>query len=280
MKSTFLLGIILGMIAALMLNIGKGVQKQKVHVFLQGRKMFSAEHRGNLGIWLLGLFLTAGAAVPFSLGLKFSESPSTISAMTGIGLIGLAVYAMTVIGERASIQDAVGITLVVVGTSIIAYLGHDRVAGLREFEDKKLILTIVPVLVLAAAACWTALKIRRIHGVIFGATAGFCLGLVLFLADAALLRANGSVLGQFSNPYPYAAIAFAVLTTFVTQIGFLRGRALEVVPALNSAAILTPLLFEMTIYGVYPHGFMPVLIMIILAGVILVSRGAAARVAV
>jgi len=279
MNTSFLLGILLGMTAALMLNIGKGVQKQKVHVLLQGWRMFTPAHRGDLGVWLLGLALTAGAGVPFSFGLKFSESASMISAMTGIGLIGLAIYAVKVIGENLSTGDGIGIALVVVGTSLIAYLGAGEETRIRVFDDKQLILTVLPMLAAAAAACLTALKIRRIHGVVFGASAGLCLGLTLFLGDAALLRAGGSILGQFSNPYSYAAIAFAILTTFVTQVGFLRGRALEVVPAINSTVILTPILFEIAIYRIYPEGATLLLIPMIVIGVVLISRGAAARVA-
>jgi multidrug transporter EmrE-like cation transporter len=279
MNASFLLGIAFGMIAALMLNIGKGVQKQKVHVFLQGRRMFARPHRRDLGVWLLGLAMTAGASVPFSFGLKFSESASAISAMTGIGLIGLTIYAVKVIGEKLDFGDGIGIALVVVGTSLIAYFGPAAQTGIHAFEDKQLILFVLPLLAVATAACLAALKIRRIHGIVYGASAGFCLGLALFLGDAALDRAGGSILGQFSNPYPYTAIVFAMMTTVVTQFGFLRGRALEVVPAFNSTAILTPILFEIAVYRIYPQGVTPWLILMIVVGVVLISRGAAARMA-
>ena len=64
MEGSVLLGIVLAIIGSTNLNVGKGVQKQKVHVFLEGRKMLRTPHRRDLGIWLLGLLLTATAAVP------------------------------------------------------------------------------------------------------------------------------------------------------------------------------------------------------------------------
>jgi hypothetical protein len=68
------------------------------------------------------------------------------------------------------------------------------------------------------------------------------------------------------------------VTTIVTQIGFLRGRALEVVPSLNSTAILTPLFFEASIYRIYPDVFCMAIVAAVVAGVILISIGAASRV--
>ena len=279
MNAQFLVGVVLGMVAALMMNIGKGVQKQKVHVFRQGRRMFSGENRRDLGIWLAGLAITGGAMVPFSLGLKFSGSPSTISAMTGVGLIGLAIYAVKVIGEKIGRIDAVGIGLVVVGTSILGYLGAGRELPAREFTDLALAKVTGLLVLLAVGACTAALYWRRIYGVTFGLTAGILIGVALFLADAALVRAGGSFFGQLSNPYPYAAMFLAILAVVTTQIGFLRSRALEVVPAINSAVILTPLLLEGAIYGAFPEIIRLLLIVMIVAGVCLLSAGAAGRAA-
>lgn len=278
MNILFLLGTFLGVVAALLLNIGKGVQKQKVHVLLQGRKAFSKPFRSDLLIWVVGLTMTATAGLPFSLGLKFTESPSTVSAMTGVGLVGLTIYAMKVIGERITTKDIIGIGLIVIGTSLLAYVGSGKDIRNRFFEDWSLIKIVAPAFAVIVIACLIALKIKKIHGIIFGISAGFCLGLTIFLADAALVRADGSLSGQFLNPYPYAAIVFAITTTFVTQIGFLRGRALEVVPAINSATILTPIIFEIFIYKVYPELFAMTIVAIIITGVIMISVGAASKV--
>lgn len=277
MEALFTLGVLLGMLAALSLNIGKGIQKQKVHVLLEGRQMLSAAHRRDLGIWLTGLAMTAASALPYSLGLKLTGSPSTISAMTGIGLVGLAIYAWKVIGEKIGPRDLVGITMVVAGTSLLSYLTAGQEPQQRQVSDLSLMAHASPLLVLSAAACVTALFWRKIHGVAFGLAAGVCIGMAIFVGDVALVRAGGSFSGQLSTPYPYVALGLAFVAMAVTQLGFFRGRALAVVPALNSAAVLTPLLLEVSIYRLLPRPVTLVPTAVIIAGVLLISRGAAAR---
>jgi drug/metabolite transporter (DMT)-like permease len=261
-----------------MMNIGKGVQKQKVHVFRRGLRMFARPHRRDLGIWLLGLGITAGAAVPYSVGLKLSGSPSAVSAMTGVGLIGLTVYALAVIGERMGPLDVLGMLLVVAGTSTLAALGAGQGLAARAFEDRTLIPVVLALALPAAAACLLARRYRRVHGLAHGLAAGLCIGLAIFIADLGLVRTGGSLGGQLATPYPWVALVFAASATVVTQLGFLRGRALEVVPAVNAATVLTPLLLELVIYGAVPTASRVLVIALILAGVVLLSTGAAARV--
>ena len=58
----------------------------------------------------------------------------------------------------------------------------------------------------------------------------------------------------------------------------LRARALIVVPAVNSAAIVTPVFLEGAIYGQFPRPMTVVFIAVVIVGVVLLSTGAAARV--
>ncbi len=277
MNVEFIFGVLLGILAALLLNIGKGVQKLKVHVFLQGRRMFSKEHRWDLAIWILGFLMTASAAVPYSIGLMLSKSPSTVSAMTGVGLIGLSIFAVLVIGEKLRSRDWLGILLVVVGTSVLAYLGAGKEAQVKQFLDRSLVVTVTALVLTAAIACIAAFRLRKLHGMTFGLAAGLSIGLAIFIADAGLVRSGDSLSGQFLTPYPYIAILFAATATAVTQVGFLRGRAVEVVPSVNAAIILSPLILEAIIYRQLPPLPIIFLVALILAGVLLLSTGAAAR---
>lgn len=278
MNTTFLLGAALGMLGALSINIGKGVQKLKVNVFKQGRAMLSPPHRRDLGIWILGMCITATAAVPISLGMKLTESPSTIGAMTGVGLIGLVIFASRVVGEPISRRDAIGIVLVVVGTSVLGYLGGLDKQATRSFETWPLARSVAlpfvfGIVLVVVARFWT-----RLHAVAWGTLAGICLGASFFLADAALVRAGGDFVGQLRNPYPYIAFAFGIGATVTTQIGFLKGRALEVVPAVNSAAIVIPVILEVLLYTRYPRPLAGVMIAVIVTGVYLLSTGTAVKV--
>jgi len=277
MNVEFIFGVLLGILAALLLNLGKGVQKLKVHVLLQGRRMFSKKNRVDLSIWILGLLMTAAAAVPYSWGLMLSKSPSTVSSMTGVGLIGLSIFAVLVIGEKFRARDWAGILLVVIGTSVLAYLGAGKVAQAKQFLDRSLVVAVAVLVLAAAVACVTAFRLRKLHGMTFGLAAGLSIGLAIFIADAGLVRSGDSLSGQFLTPYPYIAMGFAIAALVVTQIGFLRGRAVEVVPSVNAAIILTPLILEGVVYGQLPHLTMLLLVAVVVAGVLLLSTGAAAR---
>jgi len=278
MNLTFIYGIIFGMIAALLLNIGKGVQKQRVHIFLKGKKILALENRRDLIFWLCGLSMTASASIFYSIGLKLSKSPAVISSMTGIGLIGLFLFATFIIKEKVSKTDIIGILLVIISTSLLGYLGAGKLQINHKLQDILVIKTVIILVCMSVFSCLIALKIKKIHGITFGLNGGMYLGLGLFLADAALVKANGSILGQLTNPYPYFAFFFGMMATVCTQIGFLKSRALEVVPALNSSTILIPLLLEGIIYKVFPEAMSVILIMIIVIGVLLLSMGTASKI--
>ncbi|NLH47234.1 MAG: hypothetical protein GX444_01380 [Myxococcales bacterium] len=273
-----LLGFGAGMIGALLLNVGKGVQKQKVRVFLQGRRMFAPPHRRDLGIWLIGLAMTGSAMFFFPVGVALSNRPSVISAMTGIGLIGLLVYAVAAIGEKIGRADALGVALIVIGTSALGYVGSSREAVDRRFHDPTLWLVLGSILLVLIALCAGAWRRRwqRLHGIAFGALAGLLIGGGIFLAHAARVRAGISFGDQLRTPYLYVAFVFALAATLASQLGFLRGRALEVVPAVNSATMLVPLGLEIAVYGARPDPLELALTGVILIGVLLLSLGAAA----
>ncbi len=278
MNVEFLLGMFLGAVAALSLNIGKGIQKQKVHVFLAGRRILDRENRRDLAIWFMGWGMTAFASLPYSLGLKFSQSPSIISSLTGIGLVGLVIYAILVIGERINRVDILGVILVIIGTSWLGYRSASNSLSKAPFTFGLLAATFGVMIAIAGLLCIVALFYQRIHGIAFGTLAGMILGWSIFLGDVALVRAGGSFFGQFSNPYPYIALGIGMIALVTTQLGFLRGRALEVVPAINSFMILTPVILEYAIYGIIPRTLNVIIILIIVTGVVLLSTGTAGRV--
>ena len=279
MNEYFITGLLLGMMASLMMNVGKGVQKQYVRIFSAGREILKKEHRRDLVLWTIGFLITASSTIPYSLGLKLSKSPSAISAMTGVGLIGLGYYSVKVIGERFGKPDFIGISLVVIGTSLLGYVGAGNHPIARHFSDLHLLIAIVMLIAVASVGCLASRFVPSIQGAAFGGAAGMCIGLAIFLADIALVEAGGSFSGQLKNPYPYFALLFAATATVVTQVGFLRSRALEVVSAVNSTAILTPLLLEVLIYETHPQAIHLFLVLVIVTGVLFLSRGAASQAA-
>jgi len=276
-SGTFLLGVLLGVVAALLLNVGKGVQKQQLALLLDGRGAFSRVHRRDLALWCAGVAMSMGSTVPYGFGLQLSRSPSSLSSVSGIGLVGLTVYAVKVIGERLSPRDLAGIGLVVVATSA---LGAVRAADPPPAYDaagaafaQALLVVLLPV----AAGCLLALLWRRLHGVAWGLAAGACIGLALFAFDVALSGGGSGLAGLVRTPWTWLALLFGLSATVVTQVGFARARALEVVPCVASATIVVPWVLEAVAYGSRPAGPVLALVAAIVAGVVCLGSGVAAR---
>ena len=279
MNSAFVTGALLGMIGALLMNVGKGVQKHKVHVLRKGRRIVAPRHRRDLCIWLVGIGMTVSSTVPYGAGIWLSGSPSTIAAMTGVGLCGVVIYAWWVLGERIGVADGMGIGLVVIGTSVLSYIGATQEGVQRTFAPITLLTMVAALTGTAAIACLVALRVRRLHGAAYGLTAGMLIGLAMFLVDAGAVVANGSLAGLLRTPFPWLALLALASALTVTQLGFFRSRALVVIPSLNSSTILVPVLLEATVYGQLPGMGSATLIAVIVVGVLLLSSGASASAA-
>jgi multidrug transporter EmrE-like cation transporter len=278
MNSEFILGIFVSIIAALMLNVGKGIQKQKVHVLKNLKYALRSDHRVDFIVWVVGVFLTATAVVPFSIAIKLTKSASIVSAMTGVGLAGLALYASKVLGEKLKGGDLLGILLVMIGTSCLSYIGAADRPSFSGFSDELFIKVIVILCIFSLSACALSMLFKKLHGVSFGLAAGVFIGIGLFMADVGLKKAGGSLSGQMDTPYPYLGLGFGACALGLTQLGFFKSPALVVVPTVNSAIVLTPVALEIMIYQRFPGLLSLVLIGVIVVGVVLISRGTAGHV--
>jgi len=276
---SFVIGVSLGVLASLLLNLGKGVQKLKLADLLAGPGFFKRESRRDLLGWFIGLLMSFGASFPYAFGLKLSHSPSAMSSVSGVGLIGLAIFAVRVIGEPLGRRDLVGMALVVLATSAIGYLGALRPEVANSATDAGVLLAAGAVTLPMALLCLASLRYRAIWGVAFGSAAGASIGMALFLFDAALQRTNGTFSGLVWTPFSYLALVPGTAATVLTQFGFARAPALVVVPAVSCSTILAPWLLEAVAYGTRPDLPTVGLLAMALAGVVCLSTGAAARAA-
>jgi drug/metabolite transporter (DMT)-like permease len=269
-ESTLWIGLLMGTLAALCLNLGKGIQKMKVKVLGQGRAMFSPEHRRDFRIWLFGALLTTSATGFFSVALKFTDKSSLVSALNGVGLLGLVFFAWLVLKEPMGIREWVGAGLVVIGTTVMGYMDQPLPQGqsyaLASFVH---ILAILAAIFLPLALL--ALKKVRLHGLVFGAIVGTLIGIAMILGDMALVKAQGSLLGQLQNPYPYAALFCGASALALTQFAFWRATALAVVPTINSFIILVPVLVEYFTFGTVLQPAQYLAIALIVLGVVLLT---------
>ena len=269
-EETLYLGLLLGASAAICLNLGKGIQKMKVKVLGQGRAMFRPPHRRDFVIWVLGALTSLSATILYSLALKYTDKSSLVSSMNGVGLIALVFFAWLVLKEPMGIREWLGAGLVVAGTTAMSYLDQPLPAGQSYVLSRFLTLVAILIAVFLPLVL-LALKVVRLHGLVFGALVGTIIGVAMILGDMALVKSQGDFLGQLQNPYSYAAIFCGGSALTLTQVAFWRASALSVVPTINSFMILIPVLMEYFTFGTVLQPVQYLAVLVIVLGVVLIT---------
>ncbi|MBI2571671.1 MAG: hypothetical protein HYV63_32070 [Candidatus Schekmanbacteria bacterium] len=274
MDSFFLLSVALAIAASLSLNVGKGVQKWKVRVLGAGRLAFTPPHRRDLAIWAAGVGLTTVASVLYSLALKFSDKPSIVSSLNGVGLIGLVLFAWAVLREPIGQKELGGAGCVLAGAFVVGYfdtpIGHAQEYSLHGFA-----LGALGVVAVFGPLVLFSVRTRRMHGFTFGALAGVLIGMGMLLGDIALLRAGNDFFAQLRYPYPYAAVGIGTIALAFTQVAFWRSTAMVVVPTVSSFMILAPIAFEYLTFGTLLAPLQYAAVAVIIGGVVLLTTGEA-----
>lgn len=267
------LGVLLAILASTLLNVGKGVQKWKVAVLGHGRGALAPEHRRDALLWLTGVGMTTLASVGYSAALKLTDKPSTVSALGGLGLIGLVVFAHTVLKERIGRRELAGAALVVVGTAAMGAL--DVASGPQPDPSMRgLWVSMASIaLIYGPLAVWSW-RSRKLHGLIFGSLAGTLVGMAMVLGDVALVAAGGDLLGQMAGGWVYLALTVGTCALGLTQLGFWRSSAIVVVPTINSFMILAPLYLQYLVFDIVLEPMQYGAVLIIVAGVVLLTARA------
>jgi len=248
MDSALLLIMIVGSCASILLNLAKGVQKMKVKVLGKGWAMFSPPYRRDFLIWLGSVAMAILAAALYSLALKMTDKSSMVSALGGIGLIGLVLFAWLVLKEHLGKRELLGVGLIIVGTSTLGYFNVPLTKG-QAYNLFWLGAWLAGMALFLSLLCIYSILTRKLHGFAFGALAGNLIGIAMIFGDMALVKSGNSLLRQFQNVYVYLALLFSVSALATTQYAFWRSTALVVVPTINTFMILVPVLLDYLVFG-------------------------------
>jgi drug/metabolite transporter (DMT)-like permease len=268
--NTLWLGLSLAAVAAICLNVGKGIQKMKVKVLGQGRAMFRPPHRRDFVIWVVGVLMTVSTTALYSLALKYTDKSSLVSSLNGVGLLALVFFAWLILKEPMGFREWLGAGLVVAGTTVMGYFDQPLPAGQSYDLPRFLILTAILLAVFAPLAL-LALRFVRLHGLVFGAIVGTLIGVAMILGDMALVKSQGDFFGQLQNPYSYAGLFCAGSALALTQFAFWRATALAVVPTINSFMILIPVLMEYFTFGTVLQPLQYLALLSIVLGVLILT---------
>ena len=270
----FILAVFVAFLGAASLNIGKGVQKMKVHVFAQKMGIFRPPHRRDFGIWLAGMGMTALDAPAVWLALQLISNPSITSSMMGLGLVALVLFAVKVIHEKLAPREIVGIAIIIVSTFLLLYFQESE-EKVQQFSLGRLLLGLGALVAFHGLLAAFSLVTKKLHGFAFGSIAGSCNGLAAVLVKVAGIHAAGGGLGvQLSGPYLYIAMLSGIGATVFTQVGFWKDRALIVVPTMTSFWIMIPAVLEYFVFGFNLQPIQYVAVAMIISGVIVLCSGA------
>jgi len=270
MNELLALGLAMGITASVLLSVGKGVQKMKVNVLKQGKKMFKPPHRRDFVIWALGVLMTASASVFYSVSLKFTDKSSIVSSLSGIGLVGLLIFAWLVLKEKVGAREVFSSAMIIVGTGLIGYFNKALLSG-QKYDLTKFIYVSVFLLAVFGGLVLLGFKYKKFYGFAFGVIAGSLIGIAMILGDMALVKSQGDLLRQFNTPYVYLALLSSAGALTLTQVAFFKATAVVVVPTINSFTILAPLLVEYFTFGVMLAFPQYLGVAMVLAGVIILT---------
>ncbi len=256
-------GLIIGIIAYVMLYLGKGIQKYAI----EGLKIDKSIKSKHSGIWIFGLVLTSTYMFIQWLALLFAPI-NIIAPLGGIGLIVLVLFSYYILHEEIYKIQILGVILIIVGTTIVTIFNPNTgEISLGDLSLPLLIAFSLPVIIVEIIA----ITISKLKGYIFG-------GLIIGIT-AGTFNALQTVAKRITAvPDPFITISFtfitfltAILTLIFTQYSFTKAKANVAVPSYTSTSISLAVILSLIglneeIILIQVFG-----IVIVIIGVILVS---------
>jgi uncharacterized membrane protein len=227
-EQNLLLGIVIGIASYCCLYIGKGIQKLAINR-MQAKKSIK---KTESGIWIFGTVLTVVPMFVQWIALLFAPV-NVIAPLEGVGLVVLVVFSYFALKEDISKQEISGIFCIIAGIFLTSFFaGPAKAATMAGFKPMYFIwiasCLIIIELILILMSKKTGYKFA---GVVFGFTAG------TMMAFQSISK-RISTISEALLPGIILTCIFAILTLLITQIGFTRAKASQVVSSFTSASIL------------------------------------------
>ena len=273
MVDSLFLATLLGALQAILLNIGKGLQKTAI-----GNKeiVTKRQRRINQFLWVLGTMLIILSTFILMQAEMFGYL-SVISSMTGVGIISVVLFSYFFLKEQIGRNELVGICLIIIGTFTVPLFSSTNPGGSMDTWGVTF-YSLFLIILCVGLAIYAFKSGKRFFGVIFGTISGIAGGLsVIFQYTAMQFGPTGDLFADIwiivsTFPAVLYFILFAVggvLEFLLTQYAFTNGKAIEVVPANQSFFIIIPIAGGTIIFA-EPFNFIQLIGLIaILIGVIL-----------
>ncbi len=288
--SSLPLAILYGSLSAVALCLGKGFQKYGVEALGRPRQWLSREYGPRFLVWCIG---TAGmVASTFLLFTACAYGPVTIAAaLSGTGLVALAIFATVVLRERPSSTEIWGIAAIVAGTALTGYFQPESTTNASGVATEPILagrLAIFSSVTIGGSILGTVYGLLAQGprtGVVLGLVSGFCGGISVLFQKGAMLHCAcddlfADVPAVLRNPFFYPFVVFGILDFVTTQYALKRARAVTVVPCYQSFYMLVPIVGGMIGFAEELTWLQVMGLAWLLGGVVLVSRYLAREAAV
>lgn len=224
-----IIGISIGIIAYVMLNLGKGIQKMAI----EGYKVDKTIKSKNSGVWIVGTVLTSLYMFIQWIALFFAPV-NIIAPLEGIGLIVLIIISYFVLDEYITFTEGLGILLIIIGVIFATAFKPQGVEVTSGIFEPFLFIIILSALfgIEGVLIVFSRLQNDKGAGFILGTTAGT---LMAFQTVSKRITAIPNL--SLTIIFGILTLVFAVFTLLMTQLAFAKSKANRVVPCFTSASI-------------------------------------------
>ncbi len=275
------LAVVLALVGTVLVNYSMYMQKRElnhlprleikgalktIRVFISNISWLEAQ-----GLMFLGTFI-------HSLALIFGPL-SVVAPIHTSGVVLVAILAIVKLGERAGVIDWIGIGSTFLGLILLG-ISLAGTSGSESAHNTFFTGFFIVLLYATAAVCFVNAFRKRgaREPVLIAIGTGVLLGLndileKLFWPDAGNRLWNEGFWHIFLSPYLWMIVAIAVITLFMNQVALQRGKAIVVIPVVNSLSNLIPILVGLMAFG-EPFPSSPGMIFLRLLSIVLIVGGA------
>jgi uncharacterized membrane protein len=257
------------------LNIAQASQKI-------GLCMMDSHRLKGAVVWSFATIGTVGSNLVVLSAVSLGRV-SIVGAMAGTGLASLTFFSRFVMKEHIGLKELSGVGLVLSGAVITGLFS--TAAGDPAIRVKAAFILIAAV---TSASILTVVFLRSgvVTGALAGALGGFIpafqkistseIGRTSSLVGRVVAGRTGEEIlhraGQiFTNPYSFTWILISILSMVILQFTFRRDRVIRIIPAFTASLVMIPVLSEIFIFGEPIPPFQWGGIVVILAGVLVIT---------
>jgi uncharacterized membrane protein len=257
------IGIIIGIIAYVILNLGKGIQKMAI----EGYKANKTIKSKNSGVWIAGTILTSLYMFIQWIALFFAPV-NVVAPLEGVGLIVLILFSYFVLNEDIIFTEIIGIILIVTGVVLATAFKQNEVNVQLENFEPLIFISFLCALFLTEGLFIGISRIKHDKGAgfILGTTAGT---LMAFQTVSKRITAIPNL--SLTIIFGILTLIFAGFTLLMTQLAFAKSKANRVVPCFTSASISLSILIGVIILQEKINMIQIIGIVIVIVGVIVLT---------